>query len=259
MSNNHPNRAATAKLLITAIPFSGFYESMYSSEIDSLEERECENLAELECEKYAPEFRLEAGDFGERLFDCVNYQTVQLAIAKTYTDALNIYLTEAIGFDPGLKFESMISPREYNFETDRIYAHIPRATVRKLFTMSARDGHKMLMEVIAERFTSRSGFISYYENQLNSWLAKRVTEWDHNELETLLIACHRLSLDYSEDWDWRVFEAVTDCDGLLHEWESGVDWPKFDAEVEKLRESRNPSFSPASVKCDKTSDLFRGA
>lgn len=40
-----------------------------------------------------------------------------------------------------------------------------------------------------ERFTSRDGFASFYPNDLNQWImAARPNAWDHNQVETLIIA-----------------------------------------------------------------------
>ena len=71
----------------------------------------------------------------------------------------------------------MDSPREYNFTTDRVYAHIPVNVVLALFARSAAEGHARLRETIRERFTSYDGFHSHYDTTLDTWLERDVTEW----------------------------------------------------------------------------------
>lgn len=249
--------------LSICIPFSGFYESLYSSAIDQEEEQFCENDADYRQaeEGIPPESRLTASEFAEELLYCVDYRAVHLAVAKTYTNAFNNVASEAIGVPLGLVFEEMTSPREYNFETDRIFCGIAPATAAALFAQSAADGHAALEAQIKRRFTSCSGFISDYRNGLDIWLDKPLAEWDHNELGTLLLAC--LDLAAVDDLAMDVYYAATDCDSFYHEWESGVDWPKFEARVAEIRADReaeardDPAYIAPAYRCPMTLDMFR--
>jgi hypothetical protein len=256
--------------LLTQIPFTGFYESWYSREIDHLEEMEIEN--QLERQKYedkTPEhLTLDGPEFGELFYRASDYSAMYHAIARTYADGFNTFASEFCGFDLGLKFESMSSPREYNFSTDRIFCHIPRASVARLFRASKRDGHKALAREIREHFTSRSGFMSFYPNTLERWLDKRLSEWDWNELETLLCAVMSLSEDFDADeWEMDLFNKLTDCDGFYSEWSNGVDWEKFDASLAELRAEKletwteeNPDLAAIepAYRCPFTRDFFTG-
>jgi len=140
-----------------------------------------------------------------------------------------------------LAFEEMTSPREYNFETDRLFCEIPLAVVRQLFAMSKAEGHATLANVIRRRFTSRSGFISFYDNDLAAWLEKPVRDWDHNELGTLLFAC--LELKGGADWengelDMTIYYRVAEDGGITMAWESAVDWPAFEKARDEMREEK---------------------
>lgn len=259
--------------LIINLPFEGFYDSKYSGEIDHIEEREAENFADerQEEEGIPSELRLEASDFSEILFDVTSYADCYREASKAYVDALDRVASEYLGLPLGLKWESMDSPREYNFTTDRVYAHISVETVTALFARSAMEGHKRLRATIKERFTSYDGFISGYRNDLATWLDKAVTDWDHNELGTLLIAMLEGFEEQEGDrLDWAVYNQVADCDGLYNEWSNAVDWVRFDEKVaekraemlEELREvdPEHPlcaaPFIP--VRCDRTIDMFTG-
>lgn len=225
--------------LLVRIPFDGFYESLWSSELDREEEQAAEWEAERQGEDGIPrELRLEASDFASIFFDVTDYGKRDAATAKTVCDAFSHWADEAAGFKLGLTFESMTSPKYYNFETDRLFAHMPVKTAKRLFALSKKEKHEALKALIAQRFTSRSGFHSHYDNELSEWLSKPVTEWDHNELGTLLEAVTR----YNEEGDtgdtgrWAVYYAATDCDGLHHEWSNAVDWAAFAERVAARRE-----------------------
>ena len=139
----------------------------------------------------------------------------------------------------GMTFESMDSPREYNFATDRVYGEIPLKVLREIFRRSKAEKHETLAAIIGARFTSYDGFASFYSPDLDSWLAKAgpLAGWDHNELGTLLIAGLQMAgetfgegsvYDY-ESPESRLWEATVGDEGARRAWESGVDWPAFDA------------------------------
>jgi hypothetical protein len=253
--------------LIINLPFEGFYDSKYSGEVDHTEEREAEWAEERQEEEGIPSMlRLKASDFAEALFDCTDYSACYRSISKAYVDAFNNVASEFLGVPLGLTWESMDSPREYNFTTDRVYAHISVETVTALFTMSAAEGHKRLREAIKERFTSYDGFISGYPNTLATWLDKDVTDWDHNELCTLLGAMLGGFEEQEGDrLDWAVYNVVCDGDGIYSEWSNAVDWAKYEAAIAEkradleaeLRED-DPDFVAPPVRCDRTIDMFTG-
>jgi hypothetical protein len=254
------------------LPFEGFYESRYSGEVDNIEEREAEYFEEYRQaeEGVPPELRLDGQQYCEILSRHTTYSLAYEAIARDYVESFDIAASEEIGLARGrrlgLTFEEMTSPREYNFQTDRIFARIPVATVEALFTLSKRRKHARLAEVIRERFTSYDGFLSHYSNELADWLRKPVTEWDHNELGTLLIA----SLPFDErgewrDFEWRVFEIVIDDEAIYNAWSNAVDWSAVEKAIaewraDKLEELRaeNPDLPEPVYRCAETPDLFEG-
>lgn len=258
-------------LLSTTIPFDGFYESWYSQEIDREEEQEAEYFEEHRQAEdgVAEELRLTAGEYAEILFRFTDYSAAYQTIARDYAACFNEFATECLGFDPRLTFEEMTSPREYNFQTDRIFCHIPLGTALQLFAMSKANKHETLANVIAGRHTSRSGFVSFYDNRLAHWLEKPVRDWDHNELGTLLIACLCLApdteFDSNGDWRFRVFERVTEGETFCSAWSGAVNWPKVEAEVAELRADRlqelqeaNPDYVAPPPRCPYTLDMFTG-
>lgn len=212
------------------LPFSGFYESMWNS--DSNDEQFCEYEAnERQREENIPEAEwLTEAEYSDILLDSWKNKEYELAVCLEYVNQFNAWAKRECDIDLDLKYETMTSPREYNFETDRIFCWIPNRVVKALFDKSAEDGHAALSEVIEKRCTSRSGFISFYSNDLSKgWLEKPVLEWDHNELGILLEAV----TGFDQNCEWEIYEYWPD--GLYCEWEQGVDWPKLESMIEAKR------------------------
>jgi len=147
------------------VPFAGFYETSHDSRIDEAEEQ------------------MFSGDDGEivssvayeAFWSNLNYGSVHEKYAKAYVAALAHVLKIP------LDYEEMVSPREYNFTTDRLFAKISRSDFAKM--LRAVRG-KRLNEKALDRFTSCSGFISFYPNRVNRW--GRIADWDYNQVGTVL-------------------------------------------------------------------------
>jgi hypothetical protein len=251
------------------IPFAGFYDSLYSSALDNEEEQFCDyetaGLGDDRELSHPEALRLDAGELAELLFECTDYRKAHDAVARSYVDAFNVAATHALGGFPfAATFEEMTSPREYNFTTDRIFVRVPLATMQTLFERSEAEGHKTLGEVIAGRFTSYDGFHSFYSNDVTTWLEKPIEDWDHNELGTLLIAALKIGGASAREIEDNAFDCLSDCDGLYHEWESAVDWPKFDRLRAEAREEKRQALPPDQraavdaypIRCPNTRDLF---
>jgi hypothetical protein len=257
----------TTETRIINIPFGGFYESMWSGEVDNHQERECEYMEERQGEEgIPPELRLTQSDFADIFFDVTDYHAIYEDIANCYADAFNNVVSEEIGIALGLKFEKMTSPRYYNFETDRLFCYIPWASVQALFAASVADDHKALRDVLSDRHTSYDGFCSHYSNDLETWTEKPLEDWDHNELCSLL--CAAMLRAKMKDWEWDIYYAVCDGDGIYQEHDAGVDWKKFDEKVaekrEELREAAieahpdlAPELSTVVERCPDTLDMFK--
>lgn len=161
-----------------AIPFSGFYESWHADSID----REIESMFDREGNGEG-----EIPDDWHRFCD---YEAIHEAYAKAYVDWFNEELKKESGIDFELEFESLESPREYNFRTDRIFCKMPVGKARELVGLvsSGRVPNSTLAEVLKQRHTSRSGFISSYSNRLEDWLELEFEELDNIHFESYLLA-----------------------------------------------------------------------
>lgn len=245
------------------IPFCGLYYSTLSHELDYVEEREAEWMEERQREDgIAPELHLDAATFAEILFDVTDYSIAHEAIAKGYAEAFAEKMDEVFEFTTGFEFEEMTSPRFYNFETDRLFCRVPVATVERLFEISKGDEHKTLAKIIQERHTSRDGFISFYTNGLTDWLEKPLEDWDHNELETLLLAALEVAHGDAEEACREVEMWMLEGEDIYSAHQEAVDWGRLDERVKDKRDEMtadiladDPEWVPP-YRCPETFELF---
>ena len=164
--------------LESTIPFDGFYESFISDDID----HQIGQQIEWDIDIY--DLNEDEQQVLEDSYLSVNRSSFYNEIAEHYTnlyiDALNERLE---GFTLNAKFSLLTSPREYNFETDRIFIDIERDHAIDFIKYIIKNHKKELENKIKDRFTSRSGFWSHYKNGLDLW-TQDYSEWDHNQIGT---------------------------------------------------------------------------
>lgn len=155
------------RMLIAALPFAGFYGSQHDAELD-----------------YALEamFSNDQGDPNPGLIDRVSGTCHWSAVHRAYAKAFAECFCNEVGIHRA-RFESVDSPKFYNFETDRVFIELPLEEVKRMMRETSTAS---LDEVAIERHTSRSGFISSYSPDWKTW--GDVTSWDHNQLQTLVDA-----------------------------------------------------------------------
>jgi len=177
----------------TTIPFDGFYNSIHDENLN----RAVDDL-----------FSDSRGDSVDKLVqkfwseDSMDWGAVHNAYVKEYVKDFGERFKLAV------IFEVMVSPKEYNFTTDRIFCKIELTEVTKMFNAVDK---KVLDEAIAANFTSYDGFISFYKNSLDQWPSE-LSEWDHNQVGTLLSVFIRGHEDYTEDFQ---YENMTNENGAL--------------------------------------------
>ena len=213
----------TDKLAIN-VPFQGFYYSLYDQAVDAEFDQTVDGIVE--------DAGLDASDIGDALRRHCRFNVAYTEIAKKYLDAVNTVITEEIGFNPEIEWEEMTSPKEYNFETDRIFGKITGAKLKEL--LKACDKAE-LDAIIHDRFTSRSGFMSFYPNSLAEWTKKPISAWDHNQLGTVLLCV----LGRIDDWENVFFDETQRGDVFSQAFDNCVDWPAFDADIETLKNGKD--------------------
>lgn len=182
--------------MIIQIPFSGFYESIHSSNIEH--------------ELYDCTFtdRATGCDNNDRLsdlvYDSINFHNLHLDYAKEYS------LNFSAKYNLNLAFERMTSPREYNFATDRIFCEI---SVQQIHALFENTGSDFIDKHARAMFTSCDGLMSFYDNNWCNW--GDVLTWDYNQLHCLLLAwleCNHETEDYYGDAE---IDLMDNCNGFF--------------------------------------------
>ena len=234
--NASPLLLSAPVMLSVCLPFQGCEGSMWGDALDSEEEQTLEYLQEpgeedrtLEITGLTQEQLSEIAPW-EALQDAHNHRTTFEYLAKEYALELCSWISDAVSFHFHAEYEELISPREYNFQTDRVFAKVSLSAIQAMFTELTCDhvGRQVFAEIIADRFTSRSGFHSFYSNDVAEWLDRPLGEYDANELGTIVQAffmAHGVEDIDSELFDWRI-------GGLYEEvgraFECGLDWEAFE-------------------------------
>lgn len=182
------------------IPFDGFYESFAMRAIDSVIDSDLEYLAE---KGHTTDSTLCRVDFNK--------------FARLYVDLYQKWLEDNEGVTVSLEFDELISPRKYNFGTDRIYCKVSDEDLRTLYTRFMADEDGTAQEHIENRFRSRSGFASFYDDFCSDWKTKPFDQWDANELAILFPDPYDTESDYSNFYD------DADCNGNVSDC---IVWPE---------------------------------
>lgn len=170
-----------ADLHLAVIPFQGFYNTWHEQMLDD----ELEQI-----------FWDENGDANYGLVNrahmYIDWRHAQEQYAKAF---VSVWADHAEL--EGVVFDELNSPREYNFVTDRIFVRLPTSEVQRMFEESSVES---LTQVATEMFTSRSGFISFYDSNWRMW--GEPDEWDHNQVYALIRAYLRTKgLELGDGYD----------------------------------------------------------
>ena len=185
------------------IPFSGFYNTWHDSEFDTTMEM-----------MFDPEGRGAdySGKLAQRFFETVDWRAAQTDYAMSY--AYNF----AAALGTKCEWEEMVSPRQYNFATDRLFAKFDANALRAW--MARADIRAELDVVAADMFTSRSGFISHYSPCVADW-GDDIEDWDYNQRGALLRAAANVLIaegeDFGQSHEFNLME-YAHCNGLLYSW-----------------------------------------
>lgn len=183
----------------TTIPFCGFYYSEYSDLIDSV------------IDNYFTDDHGEVNKaISEKVFDNTDYKAVYTYAAKIYTE----YLADEL--EIAVKFKELVSPKYYNFETDRIFCDIELTEVERIYKAVDKN---ILEARVKANFTSYDGFLSHYSNKLESWPSE-LSEWDHNQIGTLL---ESFIIWVKGDFDFDYYEVEERLNNQLYEYITDFD------------------------------------
>ena len=125
------------------INFGGFYDTNHSAALDNIIENPYQD------------------DNGEIPADFYEAAVIDYpAVKKDYCKALIEFIDETLKIK--LKFKELISPREYNFSTDRIAAEITETDYEKVVKFVKKEYADDLEAEILDAATPKSGYIPFY-------------------------------------------------------------------------------------------------
>ena len=154
--------------------FNGFYNTLFEDLIDNATEFAIDNHNETNGTV------LNYDDFD---FDFI---TLKNEICKYAASKIEEKLNE-IGINCTINFETLISPREYNFDNDSINIEINFKKFSQVIEILERN-YNLFTQYIKDNYTSCSGFISSYSNYSSDWMEdlKNVAENETHKVGAVL-------------------------------------------------------------------------
>ena len=134
---------------LVKIPFSGFYNSIHDSAIDI--------ALEYEAECYT-----DSGKASDIILDVLNvhhYDKIREELSKVFVNGVNDLFCYEYDINLDLEFDSLKSPRFYNYSTDEIYCYIDNDKIKELVALL--DSENDFIEVLKDKYQSCDGFIVF--------------------------------------------------------------------------------------------------
>lgn len=142
----------TSNKIAIQVPFSGFYHSIHDMYIDNHIEYEIEYL---ESELGYTDEQL---DIIKDRFYTMDYAPIRKAICEHYINAYNAVFYDEYDIHLDLEYSQLISPKFYNFETDRLYAFIDESIYNEVTALINSEDFKTMLK---DKFKQRSGFMPF--------------------------------------------------------------------------------------------------
>jgi hypothetical protein len=172
-------------LLSVNIPFTGFYDTDHSYLFtDGWLEGEQEFL---EHEKGVSRELLET--LSDLFYTEVDFQAIREAYAREYAENFS----KILGFK--CKFEELVSPKEYNFTTDRIFVKMRVKVFKHMLESLPLDA---IYHEVEDQLSPRDGFTPYYSNNFSDW-DEDLSNWSECQRGVLIEAYLRHVLDIDPD------------------------------------------------------------
>lgn len=172
--------------IIGSFQFSGFYESIFCHS-DQFIDYECE------IEETLKKKNIKFSEVRYEYEDIRKYEkNVCKAFMKEYVDHIKEVLPYKIVCNKNFKFDiedesiTVISPKEYNFETDRCYCNIQTNGKTLKMIKNYALSLKGAKEYIYKRWKSCDGFISFINYNIDYWKKTPIKRYKEAMLITLL-------------------------------------------------------------------------
>ena len=136
--------------------FNGFYNTLFEIILDNA----TDNAIEYYNEQNNTSLNYDIFDF--------DFISIQNEISKDAISKIEEKLNE-IGINCTIKYENLVSPREYNFSNDSINIEINFKKFSQVIEILEQN-FDLFTQYIKDNYTSRSGFISSYSNYSSDWM-----------------------------------------------------------------------------------------
>lgn len=180
--------------------FPGFYNTMFNTEEDYVR-YETELTLDEKREYYSAVFSEGVTEefFDEYFWECLtNRDTAMESVSEHICEALkNI---DPIGVIKAVGYESLSSPKFYNFSNDSINCKI--TFDQQVLQKYVDDNIEAFTEFIEQRYTSRDGFSSWHSNDVKDW--RNMSELGEHSIGSVLEFV--FLNEYQEDAQWQLFE-----------------------------------------------------
>ena len=134
---------------LVKIPFSGFYNSVHDSIIVSALEYQSKCYADSD----------KANNIILDLLNINHYNKIKEELSKVFVEGINELFWCEHDIKLNLEFDSLKSPRFYNYSTDEIYCYIDNDKINELVTLL--DNENDFIEVLKDKHQSHDGFIAF--------------------------------------------------------------------------------------------------
>lgn len=136
-----------------------------------------------------------------------NYADYHNRVAKAFVNRLETELNHI--FPVKIEFETLASPREYNFANDSINVKVELNLKALLTQIKARKEAAAIY--FADKYTSCSGFISSHSPNIESWLAESyILEKPEHRIGALLDCLCSIEIDQDDIYYWTDSESWID-------------------------------------------------
>ena len=136
--------------------FNGFYNTLFENILDNA----TDNAIEWYNEDNKNSLNYDNFDF--------DFITLQNEICKDAVSKIEEKLNE-IGINCSIKYDTLISPREYNFSNDSINIEINFKKFSQVIEILEQNYYSF-SQYTKEHYTSRDGFISNYSSYASDWM-----------------------------------------------------------------------------------------
>ncbi len=164
--------------------FTGFYNTVfeYANEEDDIQSYNEENGTDLSYDDFE-----------------WDYRGYEKRVATAFVNKLESELKHLLPLK--IDFEEIISPKEYNFVTDSLNVSLELNLDELLALIKERS--EEAAEYFKEKYTSRSGFISFHSPYLADWLDKGyILEKPEHRVGALLECLASIEIDSDDTMYW---------------------------------------------------------